>query len=297
MIARKIKPDLAGNRFITKKNYSLNFVNVNDLRASDQLLTPLLSGDGGAILNEKQARLLGLFAAEGSYAKDKKKRYRGIHFTYSRDEYNTLAAETKELMEELYPGRAVHIYLHKTEYRCDIEMSDREVTPFFYEMVGEYSKKKQLSSKLVFNNESIVKSFINGWLDGDGTIDKYSGKVVGTTCSPYLAYQVSCMLNNMGINHSLYKNKPYQNFIRGKSVKTDGPYLVKIPYNEAKSFIKLSNKNYPTKPIKDVKMIAFCENYRIHGFLKISVINYDGYVYNLETENNSYVVNGNVISG
>lgn len=133
-----------------------------------------------------------------------------------------------------------------------------------------------------------------GWLEGDGHIDKQSGKAVGTTVSSNLAYQISTMLNSMNINHSLYfEDGELGGIINGRQIIGGIKYRIKIPYNEIKPLIKQSNKLNYSLNVKYKKINAFTDRYCLHNLLDRKSERYFGNVYSLKVGGgNSYVASG-----
>jgi len=279
------------SRKLKNKKQVLNFYPAEELVKNDYVASPKLN-----IINEQEvkhdlAKLLGLFAAEGSYTKKDNKRY-GIVFSYSKDEVN-LINETKDLVFKLFNKKPTISF---TSNKCDVRLSSMKIANIFYNFVGEYSKDKTISESIVFNKDNEVKrQFILGWLEGDGCVDKLSGKIIGTTVSTNLASQVNLMLNSLNIQNGLFKYSEAKSFIGDREIQGGPGYRIKIPYNVGKvNFSDLSKLNNFTKKVKEKVRSDFNNSYRFYKLLDKQEINYTGDVYNFEVEDdNSYCV-GNV---
>ena len=273
---------------IKRKKQKLEFISAENLNKNDYLSTPKLSFSKDDNIDLNLARLLGLFAAEGSYIKKDNKRY-GLVFTFSKDEQN-LIDNTVKLINTVFNKKPT---LNYTSNKCDIKLNSVKFADMFYKYVGEYSREKTISEKIVFNQNSEVKrQFILGWLEGDGSVDKLSGKIVGTTTSENLASQILVMLNSMNIQSSLYKYSESTSVIDNRFVYGGPGYRVKIPFNVGKlNFSDLYKFNNFTKPVKERIRSDFNNSYRFYKLLDKKEVNYTGNVFNLEVEDdNSYCV-------
>lgn len=268
---------------------SYDFVIADELSEGDVLLSPVLNNNITSTLTDGEARLLGLFCAEGSYIKN----YSGIVLTFSHLEYDNLAKFTQELFKNVFPENKNSLRLEKSQNKSTLEVYGKDVAQFFLKHVGEYSKNKKLSKEIVFGSDNIKKQFITGWMEGDGHVDKDSGKLVGTTVSQDLASQVRVILNSLNITNNLFYELRPEGKINGRIVPAGFQYRIKIRSTEAKQFISLSDKlNFTNKP-DDKKLNTFIDNYGTHSIHTITRNIYSGKVYNFEVEeDHSYVANG-----
>ena len=280
----------------SKKNFV--FKEAKILEKSDILLAPVLNNLVESDLTPGKARLLGLFAAEGSYGK-KYNKYQNVRFTFSREEYESLALTTKELLEKEFKNISVRIQTPVNRKICEVTVSGDNICEFFRKNVGEYSLHKTLSEELVFGLPEIKESFIIGWLDGDGCVEKTSGQIIGITVSENLTNQVGLMLNSLSIGNTLSKvigeesrviNKNYKGYVASDYYRvtinaTEGERLVEKAYR-----LKFKNRG------KVKKQQLFHGDYALHTINGIFEQKYCGEVFNFEVEeDNSYVVNGIVV--
>lgn len=279
------------SRKLKNKKQVLGFYQAETLNKNDYVASPKLNIINDQEIKHDLAKLLGLFAAEGSYTKKDNKRY-GIVFSYSKDE-QSLINETKDLIFKLFNKKPTISF---TSNKCDVRLSSMKIANIFYNFVGEYSKDKTISESILFNKDSEVKrQFILGWLEGDGCVDKLSGKIIGTTVSTNLASQVNLMLNSLNVQNGLFKYSEAKSFIGDREIQGGPGYRIKIPYNVGKvNFSDLSKLNNFTKKVKEKVRSDFNNSYRFYKLLDKQEINYNGNVHNFEVEDdNSYCV-GNV---
>jgi len=240
-------------RAINANKYSCVF---GEAKKEEMLFAPILKNYVSSDISLGQARLLGLFAAEGSFFRE------NLVFSFGYHEEKTLATTAINLLEKEFNVKAS---LNLINRKAEISVNNRDLTGLFYKHIGAKSYNKTLSKELVFGNYETKMNFILGWLEGDGSVDKYSGKIVGTTVSKNLANQIIVMLNSLNINNCLYNCGPAK-----PSKLSDGriiigkydTYRVRIPYNEGILFINKSEKlaNKFTKQVKNVKLNRFVEN-------------------------------------
>ena len=94
------------------------------------LTTPVINCDAPNEFTAEQARLLGLFAAEGSFNK-KYGRDQGVNFTFSIKEEKTLAFDTKNLLEKSFDKVSVKTYIRPDRGVTTVTATGSGVTDFF----------------------------------------------------------------------------------------------------------------------------------------------------------------------
>ena len=287
--------DSTASRAIKNGNFDYRFIEADSLNKGDIVCSPVINDIKKSNISKDRARLAGLFAAEGSYRRQNGK-LNGIQFSFGQHEFDNLAKETKDLLEKEFSCTASLCKGTPSQpTKCSIYVRSKKAANFFKKHVGQYSGTKKLSNEIVFGNSDVKQGFLTGWFEGDGHVDKSSGKLVGTTISKSLASQTRVMLNSLGINNSLYSEKPSQSIINNRVIQgVSDVFRVKVPYNEAKVFIQQSNKlNAISKKVKDIKLFRFNDLYGIHKVLSKEYEHFNGYVYNFEVEDDhSYVANG-----
>lgn len=274
-----------------------DFVPAEKLKIGNLLTSPVVSSTIDSNLNVNRARLLGIFAAEGSYSKKYDKR-QGLKFTIGINEEKQAELIQKTFLEE-FPECSVLINKEPSRSIIEITATGYAIADYFYYHIGEYSHLKKLSKELVFSNNDIKKAFLAGWLDGDGCITDYN-KLIGITTSPHLANQIRLMLNSMRIGNSLRKVKSNgkRKILNNKEYETRDSFRLEL-YGDAykkldfdKNTIKYNFGTFNHKILSN-----FDGNYCLHYISDINEENYNGDVYNIEVENdNSYVANGVIVS-
>lgn len=288
---------LTQRKLLSKNNANKNFeiVKANELNKYDLISMPIIKFDVKNEFTLEQARILGLFAAEGSFMK-KYGRDQGVLFTFNINEKETLAKTAKNLLERSFKTVSVQMQERSQSGVCIITATGPGITDFFRINVGEYSEFKKLSPQLVFNESDDIKlSFLSGWLDGDGCVEKQNGQLIGVTISSSLASQVRVMLDSLKISSSF-------RFIPSSGTRIINPnyppvkisdyYRIEICATEAEKIINISTRLQFLERGKSKKQNSFYENYHIFTIVGSEDIEYNGNVYNFEVEDdNSYIAN------
>ena len=282
----------------TGTTFNYNFIEANKLSDHQFLLSPILKQTIQSSLTPDQARLLGLYAAEGSLNKNSKTdQYRNcVTFTFSSKE-NSLASLTKKLLEQEFSGIKVTISTDEKNHKCNVYGYHRNVVSFFLKYAGEYSYNKKLHPELVFGSNEVKQQFLLGWFEGDGHVAKDMTRTTCTTVSPSLAYQCRQMLYSLGIHNTLYRQPPSTSKIKGhKVVGKHDIYRLRINSTNSQKLIKFSDKLTFNKKSKEKSLTKFVDNYCLNPLLNKTEIPFSGKVYNFAVENdNSYVANGIVV--
>lgn len=268
-----------------------NFTAASNLNKGDCLLTPVLSEQSGCELSVDQAKLLGLFAAEGCYGK-KYNKYQSARFTLNINEINTVAQTIKILTEKVFPNSSVRINPREIGNICEVTVTGTGVVDFFRNHVGEYSTHKTLSRDLVFGPKEIKEAFLVGWLEGDGHVAKDFGQIIAPTVSRNMASQINCMLNSCRIQHSIRITPGVDKIINPKygPIHANDAYRVEISASAGNDLIKNSEKLNFTNRGRQFNLGGFYEDYALHTITGIDNYDYKGNVYNFEVEeDNSYV--------
>lgn len=277
---------------------SFKFSEAEKLEVGDILLSPVLHTKIESNLNPNKARLLGLFAAEGSFSK-KYGKLQGVHFTIGIHE-ERLALSIKEAFDEEFPECSVKICPEPTRSVININASGYNIAEYFYYHTGEYSHKKILSKEIVFSDDDTKKAFISGWLDGDGCLGN-ENRLIGITVSPHLASQIRIMLNSLKIGNSIRKGDKckrkfpdkdgYKEYDCREHYRTEiyGNAYQKLDLEKLTAKYKFGNFSHRT-------IANFEQDYGLHSIKEITKVLYTGNVYNFEVEeDNTYVANGIVV--
>lgn len=237
-------------------------------------------------LTRELMRLFGYFIAEGNNSEY------DIGFTFNINEIEYLE-DVEKLVKNIFGLDCGH-YIDEEKHSHQLIINSKILSNFFQNMFSpnEYKTKKEKGSKA--NIVRIPTEFLNLPLDklaelikgeyrGDGSFESSEYNII--TSSETLANQLLYILSRFGILASIYKknNKDGITFhvgIWGKDVEIfDNIICEKHEYGERiKSSQYLKGNNFYFVPIKN-----------------IDTIKYDGYVWNLQVEeDNTYVSTINV---
>jgi len=268
-----------------RSGYKLDFAKVQNVIATKVINQTIKSE-----LTKDQCYLLGLFSAEGSFGK-RKGEYRNVIFSFSAKEQDTLGIKTQQLLQNIFEVKSSNISSPSQPTKSTVAASsNKEVANWFLKMCGEYSLHKTLHKNLLFSTPENKISFLKGWIDGDGSVDKQSGKLEIVTVSPHLAFQARIMLDSLGINNCVYYDyrKPNGKIIGGYT------FRVKVPYNEAITLIHDSSK-FVDLDVKYVKRNYFIDENKINKVLKQNDIQDQPTTEIILEDNSSYFVNSFLI--
>jgi len=273
---------------------TFKFSEANKLSVGDLLVSPVLHQKTETdTINPNKAKLLGIFAAEGSFTKKYDKR-QGIKFTLGIDEVRT-AQNIKEVFEEEFPECSVRVLPEPERSVISVSATGANIAEYFFYHIGEYSHEKILSKELVFAPDDCKKAFLSGYIDGDGCLTDYN-KLIVITVSPHLAYQTRTMLNAMGVGSSLRKKDKCKRKINEKYREYDcrEHYRIEIYGNAYKTLEleKYTNK-YKFGQYNHKIFSNFEKDFCLHAITAIEEQDFVGDVFNFEVEDDhSYVANG-----
>jgi hypothetical protein len=233
--------------------YNSNFEKLN------LLATPLIDKTVESNISPNQARLLGYFAAEGSYPKKHSKKA-GVQFTFGYHEKD-LVNHVVSLFEEEFSECSVTVKEYPERSVTTISVTGYNIQDYFAYHVGEYSRGKQLSEQLVFSSKEVKQNFLIGWLEGDGCYSE--GGFIGVSTSVSMVYQIFNMFESLRIPSSIreketrygesfrleVKSKSAFDLFDGKSIKYS------LPQHKHKNMLKYlcSHKLRTVKEINHIQ--------------------------------------------
>ena len=257
-------------------------------------LSPRLNSSISSNEDTKFARVVGFFTAEGSYIygydKSNLGERLGLEWSFGLGE-DTYADEICSYLGSL--GYVANKYqrsdrsgLVVKSYRC------KELTNKIYNLVGEYCSQKKLSSEIFNWSRECQLNFIGAWIDGDGTYSSHGKRtnkhITVTTISEHLQSQLSQLLTNLNIPHSLQIRKDTSGFGSNK------PALdIVIRGDWQTVFNKVSSKVNRSK-LGSWSLTKQSNEGIIRPITEVSEQYYDGDVYNFEVDHSdhSYVAGG-----
>lgn len=200
-------------------------------------------------INNELARLFGLFIAEGHVHFNKNRPNSGcVVWTFGKHEKH-LIDETKYLIEK-YLG----VISHESETNTGIQITvgSNVYAKIFKKWFGKRAIDKQIPLDWMRYPKTIIKSLIQGYLDGDGHFDtrekNRNGRWTASTTSITLAMQLQILLGGLGINCGLYPGKIYNNPIEGRKVNISRPYRLEfysdLNEKDSKNWIKINYIEY-----------------------------------------------------
>ena len=147
-------------------------------------------------VNERTARLYGLYLAEGSTQP------RSVFWTFHIDEAPTLGQEIVETLRDCLGLRAA-IYLHPHKNTCSVVCSKTDLARQFEYWFGKGCAQKKLPSQALFWPTAIQSALLQGYRDGDGNALGNSVSV-----SPFLSYGLYALCIQAGQRPSMGRNAP-----------------------------------------------------------------------------------------
>ena len=187
------------------------FIPASDLRDHHDFVTLPVPQETHAVdLTPGQARLIGLFLAEGYYelASRQDNARVGAVWAFHANERETLARSVRELLKSEFDTDCV-VREHSSDNGIHVTTrTNRELTAFFSKWVaGNHSTDKTLHPDLLLAPRDIQMEILRGWFEGDGSsfdtgeFRDVPGdvRVTGTTACRSLASQLQILLHRVGI--------------------------------------------------------------------------------------------------
>ncbi len=217
------------------------------------------------LLNEELAYLFGFYCAEGSIVADKTRpnSYK-LNFSLSLSEENH-AEKLKAAIANIF-CQPVTVSRHHTS--LVVTSGKSSLALLFMSMMNKGARNKQVPECILDAPRNVMKVFLDACVDGDGHHYE-NGKISLTTVSPKFAYGVAWLALRLGYLPSLYKtNIPLEGVIQGRQVKRSPNQYTVVWYEEAAIPRKIiTTKKYYLVPLKEISSEEF-----------------DGYVFNMEVE-------------
>jgi len=213
-------------------------------------------------LTKEFMRLCGLFIADGSVCFHKNRPNScTVNWTFHKDQIDL----QNEILSTLYSIFGLKAYLSDTNTATQVSISNSVLGNLFKSMFGDKATTKRIPHFWMNLDASLLKPLIEGYLLGDGSFhineENSNGRWASSTVSKTLAFQLQVILNRFGKNAGVYQRKSLDEHIQRKKVCVNTSYRVEF----SGQFV-VDNPNQ-TVLVKSVKMKY-----------------YDGYVFNLETE-------------
>lgn len=230
--------------------------------------------------------VVGYYAAEGSLGANG----RAVAFALDGHVNERLEAYVDQLVEAC---RSVFGFTPKV-YRngpvANVTINQRLVANLMKWICPGVSHTKLIRHDVLFSNAEFMKGFVVGYWNGDGHLSAHdSGKVLATCVNESLLAQVRMAVSFFGISGFLGSRAPQTSFFRGKACKTREVFNLRFTGAHARRFREVfygeDHGNH-----QGGKQVVVNDGLSTSApFTSRSVVPFDGWVYNLEVEeDNSY---------
>jgi thioredoxin len=255
-----IMPKMKGTLSV-KKLSLMPYINQNSVKMARAKHVPL-SFD----LNTDTAWLLGLYAAEGNESDNVLVFNLGAHEKGLQDKIILIGKNLGYSPCKNTP----------TQGAIKVSIKSRVLKRAFTQWCGRLAPNKKIPDFIMLHkNEKILKAFIDGYMAGDGS--RVGNTQSAKPVSKLLLMQLQLLYARFGIFSTLQLvTKAGTSKIPGRTVKIHDTYVLNVPLS-GKSQSKQKGK-YFFVPIREVKHAP-----------------YHGTVCNLETKDNTYLVNNIVV--
>ena len=239
-------------------------------------------------LNEETAWLLGVYVAEGSITKDSI-----IYFSFGKHE-KELHEKTMRIIRKL----GYKPIKREKETAIVIEFYSRILARTLKEWCGDKAINKRIPEFILYHKDlNIVKAFLRGYFDGDGSLTKSHKDyytISFSTVSKVLALQLQLLFARFGILVPIFEEYRKEGRIGNRVVRANICYELKTSKDKVFEILDLNVKQKKRKRVYNKGHRVF-NDYIIVMVKNVEYLNYRGYVYNLETEDNTYLVNNVIV--
>jgi thymidylate synthase/intein/homing endonuclease len=200
--------------------------------------------------------LMGYFLGDGWLINSKKE----IYFTINDNQVDEVLPRLNKII-----GLAK---LNNSGLNCKKYVGRKQQLFEILTMFGKYAYGKFIPQFVHDAPKYLIEEFLKGYQGADGCITKDG--ITYTTISDDIAYGLQLLYAKLNIKASIYYQKrPSKKIIEGREVNQKNTYSINVYKQKNKS------KNY-----------IFDTNYLWLHINDIEKTNYDGFVYNISTENN-----------
>ena len=223
-------------------------------------------------LDEKMARLLGYYCAEGSVglSKNRPNSY-AVAFSFSHKERH-LVSEVCGLIRDCF---GLEPMIVSRETSLGVHLQKASAALLFQSLAGGRSAQKRVPPQIFNAPISVVKAFLDAYIAGDG--HRYAdGKVTATSVSRELAHGIAWLVLGLGLMPSIYETMlSGSREIQGRLVNRAPTQCTLVWYERPIQRKLVETTNAYLIPIREI--------HRTH---------YDGDVYNMEVEEEHNYVAG-----
>lgn len=234
-------------------------------------------------INKDTAWLMGLYVAEGHVGRTKVGN-QTVHFTLNRKEV-LLAEKIQSIVKKL--NYRTQIALKERNNTLDVSFCCTALARAFHEWFGKRASLKKMPGFILDSKKNIKISFLRGLFVGDGYIK--ANKVHFHTSSLVLAQQVQLLVASLGGMLGVSYVKPYPRVIRGGSFISKDSWQLR---GSSKALSKIFDYNHIGP---NVQHVIIGKDHILIPVKKVDREIYNGDVYNLETEDHTYLVSNAVV--
>ena len=243
-------------------------------------------------------RFLGLYAAEGSRV-IRDKEIRAIELTFNKNEtdYINFVVNFSKNVFGINPQVYTNAYTKNT---ARVRIFNKDIAQKICNICTGVvrTKKDKKFDKSIFTLENIyISEIVSGMIDGDGH-EANGGQIVFVGAADGLVSQFYYMLVLLGASPSMnYYMNSGGPFNRDKQSKINRVSIGNSQVEKIESSgIKIANVSIKENACSRLKNVFTDDGlYMKHSLYSVDESDYSGYVYNFETESNSYVANNTAV--
>ena len=276
----------------------LEFIEAEKLNGHYALVFPKLNESkdireiNGIKITKELMRFLGLYLAEGYTVTSKRTRkgkvignHGTVRLVFGKHE-RKLINETCLLVNKIF-NKNSHVIQTRTS--TDVSFFSVKIAKWLSEF-GKKAPQKRIPKFIIsLDNKDLIRSFIDGFIEGDGYINP--SYIQLTTSSRIMALQLQKLLSRLDIFGRLYENRREgESFIEGRKVKINNLYNLRIRAPDFYEFLNIENKSK-----RKIKLYEKKEDHFLLPIKSISQEKYNGNVFNLETKDKTFETHNVVI--
>nr|BAL58521.1 hypothetical protein HGMM_OP2C071 [Candidatus Acetothermum autotrophicum] len=223
-------------------------------------------------LDERLARLLGYYCAEGCVWRDTRRRAHSAMLTFSFGRHEKhLCREVQELLKDLF---GVEAHLHKRKTTLAVVSYKASLGLLFEALCGTSAQEKRVPAPLFAAPKDVIAAFLDAYVQGDGSRRPH-GFVEICTVSHELAYGIAWLVLKLGMLPALRVYQAATSPIEGRVVQR-APQIFRVQWWESPTKRRCwEDQNYYYIPIRSVEVRP-----------------YQGTVYNMEVDaDHTYLAN------
>ena len=229
-------------------------------------------------VDELFAELLGYYCSEGHVCRDRDRpnSYR-IVFSFGHHE-GALVDRVAWLIMTIFGLRCKSV---KRATTVSVEVGKSSLALLFLVLCGNDALSKRLPALICSAPINVARSFLGAYLKGDGC--ETGGYEVSSTVSRQLAMGIYWLMLRMGLMPGLYEYQASPSrILQGRRVTQSRLYIVKVRASDFQACVRGSSNNR-----------EHSDGYVLWPIRRIGKKHYEGYVYNMEIEDedHSYVAN------